>query len=211
MAPAAPKKKASSGKSSSRGGGAGKLSLGQKILNATACLARKPNVIVSRKLVAKYCGFAKAESKSYCNALGILKSKSMQITYDKETITILDKGFAAADLDAPIGTNDDAIAAAKAKAKFKGKKHGEIIDIVADGQVHTRAEIANRIGTDMAKKSFMNLLGPIKTNDYITYVKTAQGEPAIQATESLLPFSSMDDNGTGNGDDDDSSAGDFDL
>jgi hypothetical protein len=208
MAPAAPKKKASSGKSSSRGSG-GKLSLGQKILNATASLARKPNVIVSRKLVAKYCGFAKAESKSYCNALGILKSKSMQIAYDKETITILDKGFAAADLDAPIGTNDDAIAAAK--AKFKGKKQGEIIDIVADGQVHTRAELANRIGTDMAKKSFMNLLGPIKTNDYITYLNTAQGEPAVQATETLLPFSSMDVNGAGNGDDDDSSAGDFDL
>lgn len=207
MAPAAPKKKALSGKSSSRATG-GKLSLGQKILNATASLARKPNVKVSRKQVAKYCGFAKAESKSYCNALGTLKSKSMQITYDKESITILDKGFAAADPDAPIGTNDDAIAAAK--GKFKGKKQGEIIDIVADGKVHTRAEIANRIGTDMAKKSFMNLLGPIKTNDYIKYVKTTQGEPAVQATEALLPFSSMDDNGAGGGDDD-GSAGDFDL
>jgi predicted helicase len=184
MAPATPKKKSSTSSS-----GGKRLTLGQKILNATASLAGKPNVKVPRKKVAKYCGCGKAESKSYCNALGLLKTKQKHITYDKEFITILDTGFAAADPEAPIGTNDDAIAAAK--AKFKAKKQHEIIDICADGQVHTRAEIAERIETDMTKKSFMNLLGPLKTKDYITYVKTAQGEPAVQATEDLLPFSSI--------------------
>lgn len=45
-----------------------KLSWNQKILNATASLAEKPNETVCRKAVAKRCGFPKQESKVYNTA-----------------------------------------------------------------------------------------------------------------------------------------------
>ena len=166
-----------------------KISWNQKILNATASLAGKPNETVSRKAVAKRCGFPKQESKVYSNALGNLRKKE-QIKYDKETITILEKGFELAEPDAPIGSNHDALEAALDKAT--GNKQKEILKICADGKVHTRVEIAKLIGANHTKKSFGNLLSALKTLGYIRYLETEEGA-AIQATEGLMPYGGLDE------------------
>jgi hypothetical protein len=163
----------------------GKLSISQKILNATASLAGKPNVKVCRKTVAKRCGFA-SEPKVYVNALGIMKNKKLQIIYDKESITILDAGFKLADPAAPIGSNADALR--EAQEKFKSRKQKQILEICSDGQVHTKVEIGEKIGSDPDKRSFGNLFGPLRTQGFIDFVKTENGEPAVKGTEELIPF-----------------------
>ena len=118
--------------------------------------------------------------------MGILKNKKLQIVYDSETITILQAGFDKADPDAPIGSNKEALEAAK--QKFKSPKDKKILDICSDGKVHTRAEVASRIGSDHTKKSFGNLLSPLRSAQYIDYLKNEDGEAAIQGTEELIPF-----------------------
>lgn len=116
--------------------------------------------------------------------------KKDQIKYDNETITILEKGFAIAEPDAPIGSNHDALEAAQGKAK--GNKQKEILKICADGKARTRVDIADLIGADHTKKSFGNLLSALKSLGYIRYLETENGS-AIQATEELMPYGGLDE------------------
>lgn len=169
---------------------AGKLSIGQKILNASASLHAKGFKKVPRKQVARMCGHPKQE-KVFTNALGILKNRKNQLSYDKEFIILTEAGYKEADPEAPLGNNKDALESAQ--SKFKSGKMKQILAVVADGKLHTRASIASAIGADHTKKSFGNLLGPLRTQGYIKYLKDATGEPAIKATVELIPFGHSDE------------------
>ena len=159
-----------------------KISISQSILNAAASLGGNN---VCRVKVAKRCGHPK-QDKVYMNALRILKTKKNYLDYDKTTITLTEEGLENAVAEAPIGDNNEALE--KAKAKVPGNKAKQILDIVFDGQVHSRAEVAERINHDVTKKSFGNLLMKIKKEEFIAYAKTDDGEDGIIGTDELFPF-----------------------
>ena len=163
-----------------------KVSISQAILNATASLGGKN---VCRLKVAKRCGHPKQE-KVYTNALRLLKTKKGYLDYDKETITLNDEGIKNAVAEAPIGSNDQALE--RAKSKVAGNKAKMILDIVMDGKVHSKVEIAEKINHDVTKKSFGNLLGKVKSEGFIATAKTEDGKDGIVGTDELFPFGRPD-------------------
>uniref|UniRef100_A0A7S3P8P0 Uncharacterized protein n=1 Tax=Amphora coffeiformis TaxID=265554 RepID=A0A7S3P8P0_9STRA len=164
----------------------GKLSMKQKILNATASLKARGIDKAPRSRVSKLCGFPK-ETKSYTNCLGQLKKEDGGlIIVDKDYIILTDKGMDKANPEAPLGNNKEALQ--KALTKFKSSKQKQVLEILSDGRVHTHQKIAELIDADHKKKSFGNLLGPFKTAGYAVAVKMNSGEKALEGTEELFPF-----------------------
>jgi len=164
----------------------GKLSMKQKILNATASLKARGIDKAPRSHVSKLCGVSK-ETKSYSNCLGQLKKEDGGlIIVEKDYLIITDKGMEMAVPEAPLGNNTEALG--KAKEQFKSSKQKKILDILSDGKAHTYKDIATLIDTDHTKKSFGNLLGPLRTAGYAATAKTENGEKSLEGTEQLFPF-----------------------
>jgi alkylated DNA nucleotide flippase Atl1 len=162
-----------------------KPSIPETILNVAANAASdKEGYKVSREEVAKKCGYPK-QPTVYMNALRSLQKKGY-LTYDKTSITVYQLGFDNADMEAAPKNNEQQLE--KAKEKFKSQKQKQILDIVFDGGVHSYVEIANVIGADHNKRSFQNLLGPLKSSEYVIYTKDADGKKALEAHDSLFPF-----------------------
>lgn len=165
-----------------------KVPISQKILNATASLSKGTTKYVSRKKVAALCGFPKQESRSYLNQISILKKKKNFIVLDgKDFIGLTEEGLQNAEQVAPVTSNRESLDAAKAKIESaKGKR---IFEIAEDGQTHTYAEIGRLIQSDHTKRSFLNLLGPLKNkHTCIEYVTTETGEKAIRMVDDMFPF-----------------------
>ena len=162
---------------------AGKTSINQKILNATASFAGSSIKKVPRKKVAAACGFP-TETKGYVNALGQLKNKKKFIVYDKETIYITDLGLQHAEPIAQAESNQDLLNNAKEQVKSKQSKR--ILDVLFDGCTHSRAAVGTAIDVDHTKKSFMNLVGPLKRLEFIEYVTDEHGEAAFHMTDNLF-------------------------
>ena len=162
-----------------------KLPIWQKIVNATAAAATRGERKAPRVKVAKMCGFPK-EPTVYMNAMRDLKNKKKYLVYDTEWITLTPEGFEKADLDAEPGSNQDALQAAQ--EKFASKKQKRILEICFDGRTHSFQEIGELIDHDHKKASFTNLTGPLKTNEYVTYMKDKDGNKALYATDNLFPF-----------------------
>ena len=165
--------------------GASKTSISQKILNATACLSKNTTKHVSRKKVAQMCGDPK-ESRSYTNQIGILKNeKGFIVVVDKETIHLTDKGLEHAELVPPAANNEEALSKCREKLKMgKGKK---VFDLLSDGKTYTYAEIGNAIQNDHTQRSFTNIMGPLKTAEFIEYTKK-NGEKACRMLDDVFPF-----------------------
>ncbi|CAB9525348.1 expressed unknown protein [Seminavis robusta] len=163
-----------------------KLTTEQKIINAAATLSRRGKTKhVCRKKVAAMCGFNK-ETKSYGNCLGNLKNKKKFIAYDKETIELLPAGEENAEPEAELGSNAEVLEACK--AKVTGGKPKQVLDILSDGRTYSRAKIGEMIGSDHTKKSFINILSPLKKPGYIEYVKDENDEPALRMHDDMFPF-----------------------
>jgi hypothetical protein len=163
----------------------GKQTMHQKILNATASLAARGIKKAPRRQVAAMCGFPK-ETKSYDNSLRLLRKTKGYIVVDKETITLTELGLEHAEPTEPTESNSDILA--QAKDKIKSKKSKQILDILADGRTHTRKEVGSIIDADPTKKSFVNLLSPLKTLNYIDYLQDDGGEQALRMEDSMFPF-----------------------
>lgn len=165
-----------------------KLPIHQKIINAVAQSNARGIPKAPRKKIASICGYPK-ETKSYNNALGKLR-KNGWIHFDRDSIEITTEGRKHADAGAPLGSNVEALE--EAKSKFKSAKQKQLLQILYDnrleGRIESRADIAARIGADHTKKSFTNILSPVKTQGFMDYVKDAEGQPALEATDELFPF-----------------------
>jgi hypothetical protein len=162
-----------------------KLSTEQKIINAAASLARRDGGAVCRKKVAALCGYSK-ETKAYGNCLGNLKNKKKYIEYDKDTITLTDLGEENAEPEEELGSNREVLE--KAKEKVKGAQGKKILDALSDGRILSRDKIGEIIGSDHTKKSFINILSPLKKLDFIEYIKDENGDAALRMTDEMFPF-----------------------
>jgi hypothetical protein len=169
-----------------------KLSISQKILNATASLSKGTTKHVSRRKVAQLCGQAKSESRSYVNQIGILKNKKgFIVVVDADTIYLTEKGLKNAEAVPPEANNEDALEAAKAKIKMgKGKK---AFAFLSDGETRSYSEIGTAIGNDPAQRSFQNIIGPLKTLGYIEYTEK-DGEKACRMVDEMFPFGRPNEN-----------------
>ena len=70
-----------------------------------------------------------------------------------------------------------------AKKNTKGAKAKQVLDILAEGEVHTRKEIGEKIDKDHTVRSFNNMLYPMKSADYIYWDK---GNDGIRLSDSML-------------------------
>ena len=162
-----------------------KPSISQKILNSTASLSKGTTKHVCRKKVAAMCGFAKKETGSYTNQIGILKNKKKYIVVDKDSIYLTEEGLKHAEQEAPVADNCEALE--KAMGKIKMGKGKLVFKLLSDGKTYTRQEIGAEIGNDHTKPSFTNILGPLKSLGYIEYVEK-DGEKACRMMDDMFPF-----------------------
>ena len=137
------------------------------------------------------CGFPKTESPSYTNQIGILKNKKKFIVVvDKDTIALTDKGLAEAEMVPPAMNNQEALT--KCKEQIKMGKGKLVFDLLSDGKTYSRAEIGKAIGSDHTNRSFINILGPLKTLEFIEYT-TKDGEKACRMLDEVFPFGRPDE------------------
>ncbi|KAL3914702.1 MAG: hypothetical protein SGARI_008354 [Bacillariaceae sp.] len=162
-----------------------KLTIPQKILNATASLSKGTTKHVSKQKVLRLCGHVKTVPRSFTNQMGILKKKKQWIVVDGDDIALTEEGLKHAETTPPPANNEETWNQAKDKIKMgQGKK---VFDFLCDGETRTYKEIGEKIGRDHEVRSFQNILGPLKTLGYIEYV-TKDGEKACRMLDEVFPF-----------------------
>ena len=97
-----------------------------------------------------------------------------------------DLGEEHAEPEAELGSNKEILE--KAKEKVKSNKSKKILDILFDGCTYSRAKIGKMIDADHTKKSFINLLSPLKKEFYIEYVTDEDGNQALRMHDDMFPF-----------------------
>jgi hypothetical protein len=139
-------------------------------------------------MVFKLAGYSKSKGgKAFANTITILKKHKKLIVFDKETMDLTELGAAIAEPTASLPSRDEQLEKAKQDLKKGGSKGKELLDLLRDGNVHSRADIAEGLGYDDAKKKgFVNLLSILKGEDLIQYVKDDGGDPGLQLAEWLL-------------------------
>lgn len=166
-----------------------KIPVHQKILNAVAALSKRGNIgvrVPRKKKIATICDLTKETDESYGNSPTLLKNKKKYIIVEKDTIEVTELVSANAEEVEQNGNNAQSLE--QAKAKIESSKSKRIMDILSDGRIHTCAEIGAIIDADPTKKTFVNLLSPLKELEYVEYVKNEKGEAALRMTDWMFPF-----------------------
>jgi hypothetical protein len=162
----------------------------QKIINAVAFLCKNGETTgwsAPRGRVKQLSGYS-PKNTGFVVALSGLKNKKKCITYDSETITLTEYGVKLAEFDATMqeSSNDEYLA--KIRGTLKGKKAKLIFDVLKDGKVHTRNEVALEIGYDTHKCSgFTVAISQLSSNKYMEYCTSNNGEPALRLTDLVFP------------------------
>ena len=121
------------------------------------------------------------------NAFAALKKDLLVEVTKDNTVVVTEKGMELADLDAvdlssTPSTNKEYIESQKTAMKLTNREC-EVVDIIVDGLVHTKDEIAESL--QMEKNStFRNLMAALKKKGFIIYV----GADSIQLHEDMKPF-----------------------
>lgn len=187
--PPAKKKTATKAKHASKSSRDKQVPVAQRILNNCAVLEARQggNPNVSREQVAALCGYPKENGKGYVNALTILKKQKGYITIvDKQTMALTDAGREKADKVASVGSNQEQLK--QTKERVKPKKARAIMDLLADGEKHSRKDIAKDIDVDINAKGFKNILSGLKSEEILEYCKDDNNEPALIMCDWLFPF-----------------------
>ena len=162
----------------------------QEILNAIATLKARNggNGSVDRAKVFKLVGYNKNKGgKAFANTITILRKHKGFIVFDSETMDLTEAGESLAEPTSKLPSRKDEIEKAKEGLKQGGNKAKEMIDLVSDGEIHSRDAIAAALGYDDAKKKgFVNMLSIVKGDDLIKYVKDGDGSPGLQLSDWLL-------------------------
>lgn len=162
----------------------------QKIVNAVAFLSKSGGTHWSapRSRVMRLSGYS-PKNTGFVVALSGLKNKKKCLTYDAETVTLTEYGRKLAEPDASlqVPSNDENMA--KLRSALKGNKAKMVFDVLRDGKMHTRSEVALEIGYATHKCSgFAVAISQLASNDYMEYCTTETGEPALLLTDLVFPF-----------------------
>jgi hypothetical protein len=159
----------------------------QRVLNATAILAaRKGCNEVPRSQVQAMIG--NTSKSGFASLLSGMKKQMELISYpDKDTMALTDAGREHADMTDEILMTTNQGLLEKAKQDVKGKKGKELFDILSDGQMHTRAECAERLGYEKPAQ-MASLMSVMKSQCVLEYCKDEEGNQALKLPDSLFPF-----------------------
>lgn len=163
----------------------------QAILNAIATLKarNKEKGAVDRAMTFKLCGYSKNKgAKAFANLITILKKHKKLIVFDSTTMDLTEAGEKLAEVtEASPPSLGEQVDKVKADLKKGGNKAKEMLDLLRDGNVHSRVDIAEAMGYENAKvKSFVNLMSFLKGEDIIQYAKDSSGNPGLQLAEWIL-------------------------
>lgn len=162
----------------------------QEILDAIATLKARNGGSggVDRAKVFKLVGYTKNKGvKAFANTLTILRKHKGLIVFDSETMDLTELGEPLAEPTSKLPSRNDEIEKAKEGLKKGGNKAKEMVDLLRDGKIHSRNDIAAALGyEDAKKKGFVNILSIVKGEDLIKYVKDGDGNPGLQLSDWLL-------------------------
>jgi len=163
----------------------------QTILNSIATLEarNKGQRGVDRAMTFKLCGYNKNKgAKAFANQITILSKHKGLITFDSTTMDLTEAGEKLAEVtEASLPSLGEQVDKVKADLTKGGKKGKEMVDLLRDGHVHSRADVAEAMGYDSAKvKAFVNLMSSLKGEDIIQYAKDSNGNPGLQLAEWIL-------------------------
>jgi len=183
---ASPAKKASSSKHRApSGGGGGTTTLWQKILdNTNFLMATTGEDKVPRAKVVSLCGLA-SETGTYKNAITTLKKKNYA-DVDKESIWLTDLGRENAKAVDTAKSNEEQLE--MAKERIKGTKGKKMLDILSDGKPLSRLEVAEKLGSDPTKRSWLNFLAAVKKEGCLEYCQDEDGTPCLKLPAWMFPF-----------------------
>jgi hypothetical protein len=181
----AKKTKAPTKHSSPSGGGGDNTPLTQKILdNANFLIVTTSEEKVPRQKVASLCGYP-SETGSYKNAITSLKKKQYA-EVDKDSIWLTELGREqATDVDTA-KSNEEQLELAK--QRVTGGKGKKLLDILSDGKAHNRLVVAEKLGTDPTKRSWLNFLAKVKKENCLEYCDDEDGKPALRLPSWIFPF-----------------------
>jgi DNA-binding CsgD family transcriptional regulator len=160
----------------------GKGGAAMKVLNAAAKWKVERNKDLPRRKVPFLTGIN--GSSTIRNAFAALKDELL-IEVTKESVVVTDRGMELADLDAvdlssAPSTNTEYLESRKVKLTAR---ECAVVDTIADGLVHTKNEIAERL--NMKRNStFRNLMAALKKKDIVEY----KDNDSIQLHEDMTPF-----------------------
>lgn len=153
--------------------------LRQSILDTLSWLSVRSNKrerTFDRKRVLKFVQAGKAGSQA--NVLRALQ-KDHFILYDKTTISILPKGLEHAKRFRPFTSNQEALQEAGSKFALPLKAR-QILQVTADGNVHTIQQLHRTIGSEMVLGSFQNVVGKLVKWELCTRCKDVNQDDAIR-------------------------------
>ena len=120
-------------------------------------------------------------------AITILKKHKGLIVFDSSTMDLTEAGEPLAEPTAKLPSRNEEIDKAKDNLKKGGKKAKAMLDLLRDGEIRSRVDIAAGLGyEDVKKKGFVNLMSIMKGEDLIQYAKDGDGQPGLQLADWLL-------------------------
>lgn len=162
----------------------------QEILNAISTLKARSGGTgsVDRDMVYKLVGYNKSKgAKAFANAITILRKHKGLIVFDSKTMDLTDTGEPLAAPVSTLPSRNQELDKAVAGLKKGGKKAKDMMDLLRDGEIHSRVSTAQALGyADVKKKGFVNLMSIVKSGDLIQYVKDSDGNPGLQLSDWLL-------------------------
>lgn len=136
-----------------------------QILKAMAVLHAMGNVAPTNKEVGLRSGITGASTKR--NAFAFLKKNGYIVVYGK-TVELTQRGHdAAAELNIELPSSNEKVHEQLKerilKEKLGSKKSTEIFDLLVEHGALTKAEIAEKLGTDTKKSTFRNAFAPLNS------------------------------------------------
>ena len=163
-----------------------KVPLRQLILDTLSwlsVLSNKGEQTFDRQRVLKFVQEGKPGSQA--NELRALQRDGC-ILYDKKTITILPKGLGRAKRFRPASSNQEALQEVGSKFGLSLKAR-QVLQVIADANVHTIQELHRTIGPDLVLASFKNIITKLVKWELCTRCKDANHNDAIRATDFIFP------------------------
>ncbi|CAB9498670.1 expressed unknown protein [Seminavis robusta] len=156
------KKKANSGGGKKSKDG---MTAEQKILDVIAKLYAGGNKTPKREQVAKLCAIA---AKTLANTVAKLKKKDLVECPDAQTLGLTESGLEHVGDLASAGSSNEEVHE-RIKNDLKGKQV-TLFDLLADGEVHEKDDIAEKLGYEnRSVKAFANLIGAVKGKGIVIY------------------------------------------
>ena len=175
-------KKSSSPKCKATGGGG---NIEQRFLGSMIKLKAAGLTKPSRQHVALLAGYPTDKSPGFLKTIGIMNKRGYVTYLDKVTVALTAEGLAAA---------GDVASAATTTAEVHQHVHRllqpiqiRLFEVLDDGQVRTRTDVATAMGYEHAKASgFMKIVGQLKSLGIIEYV--GESKQSLRLADIAFPF-----------------------